>query len=472
MSPWKSPDSWIPLLAVLAFLPAGCAGGSGSPGLPPPRALGSEYKAFFPSPKEASSGGGRPSPVRAPRGVVTLPEALALALMGNPRLQAFSWEVRAAEARRVQAGLLPNPEVSLEIEEFGGSGERAAFRGAQTTLTLSQLIQLGGKRSKRERVAALERDLAGWDYEGERLNVYAETARAFYALLGAQERLTVAEETLRVAENLAALSARRVKAGKASPLEETKAVLQLAMSKVAVEGARRDLDVARKRLSSAWGEAEPAFERAEGDFRSLLPELPSLENLRGRLGANPDLARWKGEMDLRKAALDLAEAGRWPDLTLGGGVQRYEGTDDQAFVLQLSLPLMVFDRNQGRILEAESRLSKAVAERKAALVRAGAALGSAYRTLKAAHLSALRFEKEILPAARDAFQAARKGYEGGKFDYLQVLDAQRTLLQVRMEYTGVLSSYHRALVEIERLTAAPVGKVTEDRNKKRKGGRL
>lgn len=456
MFPGKPHEFLIPCLAVLALLPAGCAGGPGSQLPPPPRALGSQYQKFFPSQGRVRAGESRQAPVRAPRGVVTLPCVLALALMGNPRLQAFSWEVRAAEARRIQAGLLPNPEVSLEIEEFGGSGERAAFHGAQTTLTLSQLIQLGGKRSKREKVAALQRDLAGWDYEGERLNVYAETARAFYDLLGAQERLAVAEESLRVAENMAALSARRVRAGKASPLEETKAALQLALGRVALEGARRDLDLARKRLSAAWGEAEPGFETAEGDFRSLLPELPSLETLREGMEANPDLARWKGEMDLRKAALELAEAGRWPDLTLGGGVQRYEGSDDQAFVLQLSLPLMVFDRNQGRIMEAESQLSKAVAERKAALLRAEAALASAYRSLEAAHASALRFEREIIPSAEKAFLAARTGYEGGKFDYLQVLDAQRTLLRVRMEYTGVLSSYHRALVEIERLTAAPI----------------
>ncbi len=461
----RSCARWISLLSL-----AGCAGGPAWPPIPPPRRLGRDFPFFSPEGRVPPPAGRTSRPAPSPGREVTLREALALALLGNPGLQAFSWEVRAAEARRIQAGLLPNPELSLEVEEFGGRGERAAFRGAQTTLTLSQVIQLGGKRSKRVRLAALERNRAGWDFESARLDVYTKAAAAFYRLLEAQERLAVAEKTLQVARSLHALSAGRVRAGKASPLEEAKASLQLALSRVSLERARRDLDRARKNLSSTWGDPVPRFEKASGDFRRRLARLPGLEELERRLSSNPDVARWKGEMDLRRAALDLAEAGRYPDLTLGGGIQRYEGTDDQAFVLLLSLPLMVFDRNQGKILEAEHRLSQAAARRKAALVEARNRLAGAYRLLQEAHSSTLRFERKILPEAEKAFDAARKGYEGGKFDYLQVLDAQRTLLDVRLEYTNALASYHQALVRIERLVAAPVGRGEGiDRSRSRKG---
>ena len=102
---------------------------------------------------------------------LTLPQALALALLQNPELAAFSWEVRAVEAHTLQAGLRPNPELGLEVENLTGYGAFQGGRSVQTTLRLSQRVELGGKRSRRLRVAALERDLAAWDYETKRLDV-------------------------------------------------------------------------------------------------------------------------------------------------------------------------------------------------------------------------------------------------------------------------------------------------------------
>ncbi len=447
-------------LYLCLLLPSGCGGGAFLEEPPPPRELGREYTAF--------RAPDRSGVVKEPRGDLTLAGALALALQGNPELRAFSWEVRAAEARRLQEGLLPNPEISLEVEEFGGTRERSGLGGAQTTLTLSQLVQLGGKRPKRERAAAARAALAGWDYERKRLDVYFETARAFYGVLEAQERLALAEETLEVARRLRALSQERVKAGKVSPLEETKAALQAAVSRVALERARRDLDAARRRLSSSWGSPSARFSRAVGDFRALPPGVPSLEELQARLEKNPDLARWRDEMEFRKASLEAARAGRWPDLTLGGGVQWYDGGGERAFVLQASLPLVIFDRNQGKILEEERLLSKAASRRRSALVRSRAALASSHRAALESLESARLFRREILPAAERAFQTARRGYAQGKLDYLQVLDAQRTLLRVRSDYLDTLSSCRLAILKIERLTAAPLrpsspGKKEQDR---------
>jgi len=91
-----------------------------------------------------------------PNDELTLRQALAAALVNNPQLIAFAWENRAREADALQAGLGPNPELELEIENFGGSGEVAGFQGAETTLALSQLVELGDKRRKRLAVAELQ----------------------------------------------------------------------------------------------------------------------------------------------------------------------------------------------------------------------------------------------------------------------------------------------------------------------------
>ncbi|MHC4682264.1 MAG: TolC family protein, partial [Planctomycetota bacterium] len=121
--------------------------------------------------------------------MMTLPRALSLALMHNPVLKAFSWEVRASEARALQASLWPNPELDVEVEEVGGAGDRSGFDGAETTVQLSQFIELGDKRGKRTKVASLENDISQWDYEARRLDVFTSVVKAFTETLAAQERL-------------------------------------------------------------------------------------------------------------------------------------------------------------------------------------------------------------------------------------------------------------------------------------------
>lgn len=137
---------------------------------PEPRPLGGELGAYRPPLDPVKSASTSVDGLN-PTAMVTLPQALSLALMKNPELAAFSWEVRVGEARTLQAGLPPNPEIGLEVEEFAGSEDRQGVDAATSMLQLSQLIELGGKRSKRAQVAALERDLAGWDYEAKRLDV-------------------------------------------------------------------------------------------------------------------------------------------------------------------------------------------------------------------------------------------------------------------------------------------------------------
>ncbi len=193
-----------------------CACAARPPGLerPAPRALGSDLRVYE-APKDLPVSG----PVaefKEPPSSVTLRQALSFALLNNPELAAFSWEIRAREAQELQAGLRPNPEFGVEVENFGGSGSLSGFEGSETTIWLGQLIELGGKRSKRAQVASLERDLASWDYESRRMDVFAEVAKSFFAVLAAQERVALAESISRIAERATERVAERVRAGAAS----------------------------------------------------------------------------------------------------------------------------------------------------------------------------------------------------------------------------------------------------------------
>jgi cobalt-zinc-cadmium efflux system outer membrane protein len=408
--------------------------------------------------------------VTNPTGVLTLSQAQALALLQHPQLAAFGWEVRAGEARTLQASLPPNPEVELEVEDFAGSGALQGFQSAEITIHLSQLIELAGKRQKRTRAAALERDLVTWDYEAARVEVLTQVTQAFVEVLSAQQRLNLNLELVRLAEQVLRTAAERVRAGKVSPVEETRAQVALSTSRIALERTQRELDAARERLVVTWGGRTPAFERAEGTLEPMAA-IPSAARLAERMAQNPDIARWATEMTQRQATLALARAQRIPDPTIGGGFRHARETGDNSLVMTFSMPLPIFNRNQGEVLEARYRLAKVEEERRAAEVQVRTALAEAYGALASAFVEATRLHNEILPGAQQAFDAVSEGYRQGKFGFLEVLDAQRTLFESRGRHLEVLAAYHKAAAEVERVIGEPLGAVVDAPQPPQNGGR-
>jgi len=421
------------------------------------RPLGQEFSIFQP-PKRPPTTVSEAPEIAEPNGIITLRQALALALMHNPELRAFSWEIRASEARTLQAGLLPNPEIEVEMEEVGGAGARSGFDSAETTLQFGQLIELAGKRSKRKRLASLESKLAGWDYEARRLDVFSEVAFAFIGVLAAQERLALAEELVGLSEGVLNTVAQRVEAGKDSPIEKTKAKVALASSRIEQKQAQWRLVSARKKLAATWGGISPVFDGVSGQLDAISP-IPSEKDLTRLLKQNPDLARWAVEMESRRAALELEKANSITDPTIFGGMQRFNETDDTSVVFGLSIPLPAFNRNQGRILEAKYNLARAKEQQEAVEANLYAALADAYQALSGAFIEVTDLRNEVLPGAESAFDAVRQGYQEGKFDFLTVLDSQRTLFDARQRYLDALASYHMAKAAVESLIAQEIDDV-------------
>ncbi|NQU15649.1 MAG: TolC family protein [Desulfobacteraceae bacterium] len=385
-----------------------------------------------------------------PVGSISLGKALALSLMKNPELSAYSWEVRAAEARVIQAGLLPNPEFEFEAEELGWSDERNGVGSAVMYFTLSQLLELGGKRRKRTNVAALETDIEGWEYKAKRLDVFAETTKAFIRVLGAQNRVALSEKFNQLAKRVLQVVSDRVEAGKVSPLEKTKAQVSVAMTRIELERARRLLKAARKRLASTWGSTSPEFREVMGEIEAV-SGIPNLDSLLEKTFHNPDLAKWETATLLSQAKLDFEKSKRIPNVTVRAGLQRFEETNDNAFVFALTIPLPIFDRNQGGIEEALHNIHKVVEEKKMADVRIKTELSYVYQVLSASYLEAVTLKNDILPAAKRVFDGLSQGYRQGKFAYLDVLDSQRTLFDSQAKYIDALATYHEASVEVGRL---------------------
>ena len=425
-----------------------------------PRPLGNDLPVYSPQENDHSNTTPTTGHKEELSEALTLRQALSLALMHNPELAASTWDVRSAEARVIQAGLFPNPEIDVEVENFGGSREvenpdgtsdsLKRFDEYEATVLLSQLIEIGGKRSKRKQVANREHDLLGWDFEAKRLDTITEVTNAFIELLGLQERLALTDNLVELSQNVYNTVSERVKAGKVSPVEETRAQVALATIKIEQERVKREQEAGRKRLAATWGSNTASFNRAAGTLESITA-LPPYESLIARIPQNPDIARWDAELEQREAALRLEKAQRLPDLTIAGGVRYLDESNDQVYVMGMSLPLPLLNRNQGAILEASNNLQKAREERAAAEVNAIASLDEVYQTLLSAYNEVNVLRDSILPGAESAFNASNEGYLEGKFSYLDVLDVQRSLFDAEDTYIKSLVVYHKALTALERL---------------------
>lgn len=382
---------------------------------------------------------------------MTLRHALSLALLKNPELKAFSYEVRAREAAILQAGLLPNPEIEAELENFGGNKTHKGFQSAEPSLRLSQLIELGGKRKNRKSVARYDKSLSCWDYESKRLDVLSGTTIAFIEVLFTQKSVDLAKEQHRIAEEVYYTVSEKVKAGKVSPVEEAKAKVALSSTKIELEKAEREQFSTKQDLASYWGSNEANYEKVEGNFDAVIA-MPDYEQMVKIVMRNPNLARWIDEIKLRQAIINLEKSRSIPDLTVQGGIKKFQETDDYGFIVKVSIPIPIFDRNQGNIRESRDRLVKSQKEYKTTSVQILTDLLRVYQELSSAYIEIKTLEDEVLPNAKLAFDASAEGYKQGKFEYLDVLDAQRTFFSTRLQYLSSLAKYHKTYTELERLT--------------------
>ena len=360
---------------------------------------------------------------------LTLKEALDLTLKYNPELAAFTEEIRARAAVALQAGLLPNPGIAVEIENFAGQDNLKSMDGAETTLAISQLIELGNKRSKRRQVAILEKELAEWDYQSKKLDVLTAAAKAFIQLLAVQEQVTLNDELVLLAKQTYDAVGERVEAGKVSPLEKIQAQVELAAARSEAKKTHRKLEAVRHKLSSFWGSERDEFNRLVGDL-TVITQIPSEETIKTHLDKNPDLARWDSELEQREAVIDLARSQVMPDMTFIFGVRNFQETNSTALVAGFEIPLPLFDRNQGGISEARANLKKARLEQRSADITVRTGLSETFQRLAASYIEAVTLRDEILPAAKNAFNAVEMGYLEGKFDFIKMLDAQRTVFTV------------------------------------------
>ena len=394
----------------------------------------------------------------SPSGAIFLADALAAALEGSPGLATTAYEIRRREALAIQAGMRPNPVISLQAEDFVGDSQKKSLGYQQTTLSIAQLVELGGKRIARRRLADRGRDLATWDFETRRVAVLADTTKAFLVVLALQERQTLLQDLERLAAEMLRSVASTVRAGAVSPVEEDRAHVNLDRVRLDVAQIENELASARAMLAATWGQSQASFDGVRGDLWAL-PPTPDARALAAVAGESPALARWNAEIAEREATLAVERAARIPSIEVSLGGRHHPLGDAGGVVAGVSIPLPVFDRNQGGILAARQQIASARAEQRQVDVDLRSSIVASHQALVIASRTVATLRDQIIPRADRVFAQTRKGYATGLFRYVEVLDAQRTLFAARREVLDALVALHFAATDLERLTGMSLAEI-------------
>ncbi len=382
---------------------------------------------------------------------LSLGEALRRTAERNPTLLAQPYDARAAEATVEQAGLRPNPTVEVSVENVAGTGARQAVRSLEATVQASQVIERGGKASRRVALAERERDTTVQDAAVTRAQVLTETALRFVEALAAQEAWRLAEEPRRLAEETVVAIDARVRAGAVSSAEAARARANLARAEADVARAEASARASQMRLAAAWGESMEHTFSLTGRVR--LPELlPTRAPSDLWLPRHPKVRWHESVISSRRAALELEQAHAVQDLSVGGGLRFLREGSDAALVAGVSIPIPIRNRNQGAIRAARERLAGAEQTSRALQAELVADFRVAWQDLTAAHETARRLTREVLPPTESAAQSVRHAFAHGQLPLVDVLEAQRALIAVQREILDAEVAYLRALARIDALT--------------------
>ncbi len=383
---------------------------------------------------------------------MNLSQALQLALDNNPTIEAANAELSAIEAESRQAGLWDNPTVGADFEDFGG--DRRAIGDADTTLSVRQTIPVGGDRARARDVATAWAQAARANLAQTRSDLLASTAQAYIATFAASETLAVRQELLELANNSSSAILARVEAGRASPIERSRAEILVGLATIAAQDAETAQRQARNRLYAIWSGDEVDV--------ALGSPLQSLDVINYRTAApadwisnNPELVGLRAVTLARSQEIRRERAEAIPDLTIGAGWRRYGGTDESAFIATVEMPIPVLNRNQGGIAAAASRENGARFDEDAARRTLMARFAAAAGRLERARTTFSLLDENILPATQTALDGAQFAYREGALDVLNLLDIQRSYFDARINLISARAELASAAIELDALAGTP-----------------
>lgn len=383
--------------------------------------------------------------------VLSLHDAIKASLQNSPAIGRAVAQNEAMKAAASKADALPNPELSIEAENIGGDGPYKNMDSAELTYGVSQLVELPGKRAGRAGVAGGEEQKSFYERDAARLDLIRDVVTAYAAVVSAEEELIILREEKDLAANVYESVAAKVDAGKEPPIQKNKASIELSSSILSLERVDRSLATARTVLKNLTG--GPSVFSVSAATLPVMKQPDGIAAYAEKLQSTPDVLVYDAAIAAAQSNLSLEKASMVPDPTFNVGVRDFREDNEQAFVAGVSFPFPAFDMNRAGVRRAGHEYNAAMLDKAQAKLSAETDMARSYEAFANAYREHRILTDTVLPDAQEAFNAAREGYRAGKFGYLEVLDAQRTLFENRKKSNQAMFDYYRELAVIDRLIA-------------------
>jgi cobalt-zinc-cadmium efflux system outer membrane protein len=369
-----------------------------------------------------------------------------------PRLAEARADIARAEGLAQQAGARPNPVLGVEVENFSGSGPFRGANLAETTASIEQTLELGGKRSARLGAGRAELEASRARARRVQGEFAFDLATAYAEAEASDRRLTLATDALALAEDDARVATALVEAGREADLRQVQARAAVQSARASVDEARAARETAFANLTALAGAPAPITSIAV----SLLDQPgPIFTSAAPQARQTPAVLAAQAERRAADRRLRLERTRAVPDVVVSFGMRRFEEDRSTALVAGLSVPLPLFDRNRGNVSAARAEVSAAEARLNAARFEAEAAVRSATARMTAAE-TRLAAAREGERTADEAYRLTRVGYEGGKLGLIELLNARRALTDARTQTIQAAVERVSAQAALARLTGAAV----------------
>lgn len=382
--------------------------------------------------------------------VLTFDEAVFKVMDRSPQLRMSSDDIGDRTGLVVESKKFPNPVASYSVENVFGDHNWKGWNSAEARYELNQLIELGGKRHFRMKSASYQLFAAEAGFESQKLNVLNQLLKQFVFTAAAQEHLKLANDQKQIAEAIFETVVAKVEAGKVSLIQQNKAQIALSSAEIELENSKVNFTTAKERLSALWADTNPDFEAVYFPFYEVETPL-DLDFCLADLRKNPALIQSHMEQEAAREKVNLEKAAAIPDVVMLVGVKTNKESRDKGLILGASIPLPVFNQNQGNIQRARFLSQKAEEQFSETRVKLETKLSIAHKELSRAFNEVEKLRSSLLKTAEESFTLAALGYKEGKFEYLDMLDSQRTLFEVRERYIKALILYHQTRADIEYL---------------------
>lgn len=386
--------------------------------------------------------------------MLTREMAIARVIAAAPALDAQRENIKASQASIQQAEVKPNPSLTTDLENFTGTGPYRDLGSSEFTFAYNQRFERGGKRQYRIQAAEKDKQIAIAQWHINRLDIALETERLYIAALVAQAKLDNAIEQTKIFASIFDVLKERMERGKSSNLAVQNARVQLLRSQNKLGQSERELDIAKRSLSSLWHQPDAIFTI---DARALfiLPQSLKAPNL-GAIEGGPDISLWKRRQEHSASAVALERANAIQDPTFKVGLRYMQGTRDVAAVAGASIPFALYDTNSGNINRAKAHLKKSQYDLLVAERRIERHIFLLQNKRAAAFVQANQILNDLVPQAETTKALVLTRLQQGAASYLDVFSAQALAAEFQEQLTAELEEYQLAQAEINRLTASYV----------------